>query len=463
MAARFKEPKKAEYTGTCKRCGKAIVLGQYVEQVKLAGDKFARWVHMGCGTEDMESRSTDELRRSLNLHEEESAHEDALALTTQATQVQHNGNSASVGLDEMVVRTLVRNTVKSAVEELGEEMETRLIDRVRQRLEEPLTTMINTAVTSVATRLHKAFAAAVAPREVLVRRVDGSELRLEGEILHPKFDIVKELVECRQDIYMTGETGSGKSHLAAQVARVLGMRFGMISCTKAMSEGQLNGRLIPRGKMGQFEFFSTVLVDIYERGGLFLFDEMDAADGNTLLIINSALANGVMSIPNRTELPEGVTMEMFMDALSRYKKGDTWLYAGYGPYAIRHTDFVAIAAANTMGTGADRKYIGRDPLDLSTRDRYQMGFVEVGYSRKVERALCPGDTELLEAMWSWRRKAKEAGLERVVSTRTIVSAYRMRRLAGWTLQRVAESLFAGWAEDEVLQVYGQALPQDDEE
>ena len=119
-----------------------------------------------------------------------------------------------------------------------------------------------------------------------------------------------------------------------------------------MSESQILGRLVPAGENGQFVFLSTQFLDAYENGGVFLFDEIDAADPNVLLVINSALANGHLSVPSRHEKPT----------------------------AARHPDFICIAAANTFGHGADRQYVGRNQLDESTLDRFRIGTVPMDYA-----------------------------------------------------------------------------------
>ena len=96
-----------------------------------------------------------------------------------------------------------------------------------------------------------------------------------------------------------------------------------------MSEGQITGRLIPTGDGGKFEYQRSQFVEFYEEGGVFLLDEIDAADANVFLVLNQALANGHLPVPNRIGSPQ----------------------------AMRHQDFVLIAAANTFGNGANRMYV----------------------------------------------------------------------------------------------------------
>jgi hypothetical protein len=261
-----------------------------------------------------------------------------------------------------------------------------------------------------------------APKQVIeVRLPDGKVTQLE-EQLHPKFEQVLSLAVCRRNILLVGPAGCGKSHLCEQVAKALGLRFGFISVSAGMSEGSLLGRLIPTGEAGKFEYHISRFVDCYENGGVFLLDEIDAADSNVLLVINSALANGHLAIPARTA----------------------------NPVAKRHPDFVCIAAANTFGTGADRQYVGRNQLDESTLDRFRIGQVVLDYDAKVEEFLCP-DEELRDMLQGYRRAARAAKLRRVISSRFLRDAFTMKS-AGWTHDQINEALFSGWSADEVAKV-----------
>jgi MoxR-like ATPase len=191
-----------------------------------------------------------------------------------------------------------------------------------------------------------------------------------------------------------------------------------------MSEGQLLGRLVPTGEGGKFEYLRSDFVRCYEEGGVFLFDEIDAADSNTLLVINAALANGHMALPNRPEKPT----------------------------AVKHPDFVCIAAANTFGTGADRQYVGRNQLDESTLDRFRIGQIELDYDPEIEAALCPNDA-LRSRLLSRREKVRDSKVRRVVSMRFLRDAYAMLQ-AGDTVEEIDQALFAGWTRDELNKVQG---------
>ena len=223
-------------------------------------------------------------------------------------------------------------------------------------------------------------------------------------------------------MFLYGPTGCGKSHICEQVAEALNLPFAFVSCTAGMSEGVLTGRLLPTGDSGKFEYVISEFVNVYENGGVFLLDEIDAADPNVLLIVNSALANGHMAVPNRPE----------------------------NPYAKRHPDFICVAAANTVGTGADRMYSGRNKLDDATMDRFRIGKTLMNYDSEVESQLCPND-RLRNRLIAYREGINANRLERAMSTRFMKDAHDMVE-AGWDQKDVDESFFEGWRSDEVEKV-----------
>ena len=183
------------------------------------------------------------------------------------------------------------------------------------------------------------------------------------------FALIVKLASIRQNVLMVGPSGSGKTFLASKVAEALELSFAFVSCSAGMSEGNLAGRLLPIEVGGRFVYVPAPFVDAYENGGVFLFDEIDSADANTLTFINAALANGHLSLPQRPDKP----------------------------VAARHEDFVCLAAANTLGHGASRIYAGRNQLDGATgrsrkskRDRVQENSVRGGVIPLVREAMMRG-------------------------------------------------------------------------
>lgn len=152
-------------------------------------------------------------------------------------------------------------------------------------------------------------------------------------------------------------------------------------------------------------------------------DELDAADPNLLLAINSAIANGYCEIPRHSD-----------------------------PVATRHANFVMIGTANTFGRGATRTYAGRNQLDEATLDRFRIGTVECDYDENVERVLCP-DELIRDTCQSIRRQIQSAGLRRIMSTRFIEDAYIMNQVAGWDRDKVVQTFFEGWGTEERNRIF----------
>jgi hypothetical protein len=171
-----------------------------------------------------------------------------------------------------------------------------------------------------------------------------------GESVHVVLPYVLTLAEARVPIALIGTHGTGKTEIARQLASVMGLRFGFASMTEGTPPSTFYGRVFP-------EHVQSVFEDCYLNGGVFLFDEMDAAHPNLLLIVNAALANGHFS---NTATGETITV---------------------------HRDFVPVCAMNTVGLGADRNYTGRKRLDAAALDRWHMGRVQVPIDEHLEEKL----------------------------------------------------------------------------
>lgn len=252
-----------------------------------------------------------------------------------------------------------------------------------------------------------------------VIRPDGSVFTPPGHV-RAEFKAILNRARAGLNILLVGPAGSGKTHVAHQVAEALGRPFASISCTAGMSESALSGWLIP-GEGGKFVFLSSDFVRMYEEGGVFLFDEVDAADANTLLFINQALANGSFYLPQR----EGKTR------------------------VERHADFVCIAAANTWGNGADGTYAGRERLDEAFLDRFRAGRIAVGYDTEFERLAV--DPALLAWGWTVRQRIADLRMKRVLSTRFLLDASKLLAV-GETLADVQNAFFLDWKQEDRTKV-----------
>ena len=260
------------------------------------------------------------------------------------------------------------------------------------------------------------------PQKIVINEsIKQQVMILEGT--HPLFEKVLKLVVAGINVLLVGPAGCGKSTLAEQIAKALKRVFGTLHCTSGASESQLLGWLLPIGegkKAGEFTYVASEFVRLFEQGNsVFLLDEIDAADPNMLLVINSALANGAMHVPQRHE----------------------------APHVKRGKNAAIIAAANTYGTGADMVYAGRNQLDAATLDRFYV--VEMGYDQKLEQRI--GDKHACEWVWNLRAKVQQAKLRRVVGTRMILKLTAAVK-AGIDVLEAQKDLLAGWTRDELNKV-----------
>jgi len=152
---------------------------------------------------------------------------------------------------------------------------------------------------------------------------------------HKQFPLILAIVARRRNLWLTGPAGSGKTLAAHRAADALGLPFGAISVGPQTTQSALFGYMDANGQYVATEFRRR-----YEQGGVFLFDEIDRGNPGVLTALNQAIENGTCAFP---------------DAM-----------------IPKHPNFVAIAAANTYGTGASREYVGALQLDAATLDRFVM-------------------------------------------------------------------------------------------
>jgi len=242
----------------------------------------------------------------------------------------------------------------------------------------------------------------------------------KGTVLPEEFPKLLELAQERVNILMVGPAGCGKTHVAGLIADALDLSFASQSCSAGVSESVFTGWLLPTGSNAKFTHVMSAFLDKYENGGVFLLDELDASDPNVLVFINQALANDCFMVPQRFEKP-------------LFKK---------------HKDFIAVAAANTFGHGADEMYHGRNSLDAATLDRFKIGTVAMDYSTIVEQAII--EAEVLEWGLEVRRLIASHSLQKIMSTRVMKDATTMFRGQDWSMQDIANSYFADWSAEEKM-------------
>ena len=252
---------------------------------------------------------------------------------------------------------------------------------------------------------------------------NGAEVKqIEGKHYHPAFEKVLKETQTLKQVWLCGEAGTGKTTLAEHVAEAMNLKFAYISCSAGMSEAHILGRMNIQG-----EYLPAPFIDVYENGGLMLFDEVDNSDANVLTVLNSALANGKISIPNRVQ----------------------------APFADRHKDCHIILSSNTWGKGyeggSDAIYV-REMLDGAFRDRFAVAKTHVGYDKNLEAMFCSDYPELAEELWRLRKKVKDNRLEYVISTRCFKDGAKLMKALDYTVKDVIGNLTIDWTEEEQKKV-----------
>lgn len=246
--------------------------------------------------------------------------------------------------------------------------------------------------------------------------------KVEGHAHVALNDIMIRVKAGMKNIMLIGAAGSGKTTLGYTLAQALTLPFGCLSLSGGTSEYKLIGRANPNLSDGTSRYEESEFVKIYRSGGVFVLDEYDAADSNMLVVINSALANGHMSIP---------------DPLN--------------PSVKRHKDCYIIAAGNTFGRGSDQLYVGRNPIDAASLDRFSASTIIVDYDMDLEEKLVPED-DIRLPLWSMREKTFTNKIRRIVGTRALLSVAALVR-SGLPIKQAFEALVVGWTRDEVSKVF----------
>ena len=201
---------------------------------------------------------------------------------------------------------------------------------------------------------------------------------------HTQFDYVKTLVENDIPTLLEGSAGCGKTTLAMNIASELDLKFYSMSMTKQTTVNAIIGFTSINGN-----YIGTEFRNAFEHGGLFLLDELDAGDANTLLVFNT-IENGYMSFP------DGVVH--------------------------KHQDFRLIATANPSDQHS--QYTGRSKLDAATLDRYEI--VSILLDTDLEVALT--SQESFEEIRIARQVVSDNNITKLISMRDAIRYHKRKEL-----------------------------------
>ena len=189
-------------------------------------------------------------------------------------------------------------------------------------------------------------------------------------------------VKNRIPAFLVGGAGSGKTTKVILLAEEFKLSYYSISVNGQTSKSDLFG-FVDAGGTYRPSLFRIA----YEKGGVFLMDEIDAGNANIILAINQAIGNKVCGFPD-------------------------------GKVIKQHKDFVFVCSGNTVGTGANKDFIGRNPLDGASLDR----FIKISweYDEELERKIS-SNPYWVKRVQTIRKVVGELGIRLIVSPRASIN------------------------------------------
>lgn len=236
----------------------------------------------------------------------------------------------------------------------------------------------------------------VLPKKIQLIKDNTSKTTITG-IFHNKFEDIVKIVSKGVPLMLTGPAGAGKNYTLEQVAKALELEFYFTNAVT--QEYKLTGFIDANGVYQETQFYKA-----FKDGGLFFLDEIDASCPESLIVLNSAIANSYFDFPNGR--------------------------------INANKNFRVVCAGNTYGTGADMVYVGRNALDGATLDRFAV--IEFEYDNEVERQLA-FDDELFKFILALRSAIKESSLRYIVSMRATINATKLLEI-GMSKKDILESV-----------------------
>ena len=231
------------------------------------------------------------------------------------------------------------------------------------------------------------------------------------EMVHRCFYTISKVLSSakrkEKNVMLVGGAGGGKTHVARQIANSLGLPFYPMSVGLQTTKSDLLGFISATGT-----YVPSCVRKAYEDGGVLLLDEFDAAHAGVVTILNSLLANGHCSFPDKV--------------------------------INKHKDFVCIVACNTYGNGANLEYIGRNRLDGATLDRFII--IDVDYDEKLEKKLTDNN-RWYSIVNKIRDNAEKNGIKIIISPRACMDGADLLD-AGFTYEEAIDmTIIKGNSED----------------
>lgn len=305
--------------------------------------------------------------------------------------------------------------------------EGKVLEIMQRNLGSTITAATDTAAAKIRNDLDDMIAEARAivngaPRVLRIEIKDSVKV-LDAAPRHPMFDALLTVAVCSKEPrglhpMLIGPAGSGKTTACEQAAAALGLDF--------YTNGALTGAHELAGyRDGSGTYQTTAFREAFEKGGLYLADEMDRSDPAAPIWLNSAIANGFAGFPDS---PKPIRM---------------------------HKDFYCVAACNTYGRGANRLYVGANQLDGATLDRFAP--MNWDYDETLERTLAADDA-WASYVQAARKACDDFKVRHIISPRATFGGVNFRR-AGMPFDLVADmTIWKGLDTDQRRKIEG-AIPE----
>lgn len=236
-------------------------------------------------------------------------------------------------------------------------------------------------------------------QDITIKRIELNNQEQKDDLgpQHERFPELLKLIQINVPVYVWGPTGSGKTTAVETAAKALNLPFYRKVVSPQTSEGQIFGFHNGTG------YIEGIAYKPYKDGGVLLIDEIDNGNPSINVCIK------MLSDGTKCNFPCGIIE--------------------------RHENFRLLANANTVGTGANRQYVGRAAQDAALLNIF--GFLNWEYDSLFENTLSlieykkwHGEndeeiTSLIDTVISLRKSIDELAIKHIISPRNLIYGSRM--------------------------------------
>ena len=326
----------ARFAGRCCKCGQSIRRGDWVRWSRSGVKRI--W-HDGC---DALPDNPDYLPTPVTPPE-----------------------PAPVVAPESEVRPMSDSVVLPGATAAGDALAVLVAPSLLPMLQERIEGLFGEVSDSLMAECLRAVADRLPQRELVIHSYQAPSITVGAA--HDCLPAIIDLMALRQHVYLYGPAGAGKSHIAHQAAKVLGLPYRYESLQPMSTPSLLWGYMSATGV-----YVPGSLYEVYRNGGVLCLDELDNASSAMLTALNAALANGCCAFP-----------------------------CGM---VDRHADFILVCTGNTIGQGPTDDHRDRRAIDSATRDR--LAFEPVGYDERLEREIALGINPASGPWITWVQAAR---------------------------------------------------------